>query len=347
MRGLGFRDHGGLESLELVDVPDPTPGAGEVRVRLEAAAFNRLDRFVLEGIPGVSTELPHILGSDGAGVIDQIGPDVTGWVPGASVVINPGLSDGTCDACARGDEALCRNYRIVGEHTQGTATSFLVLPARNVYPRPTGLSATDAAAFPLVFQTAWRALVTVAQLQPGETVAVIGAGGGVPTAAVQIAKLRGARVVVAARSRAKADRIRALGADEVVVFSEENPLDRLLWQWSDKRGIDVIFDSVGAPTLPKSVRSVARGGRIVVIGGTGGPLAEIDIRPLFWRQASIRGSTMASRAEFEAVLAQVAAGRLKPVVDHVFEWNEAISAFQRLFSSDLFGKVVLRTPPTA
>jgi NADPH:quinone reductase-like Zn-dependent oxidoreductase len=341
MRGFGVAEHGDLKRLQFVDIPEPALGAGEVRVRLRAAAFNHLDRFTLEGIPGVPIARPHVLGSDGAGIVESVGPDVKDLTVGTKVLINPGLWDGTCDACRAGYESLCRQYRIVGEHTQGTATSLIVVPRRNVHPLPDRLSFTDGAAVPLVFQTAWRAIKTVGGTRPDDQVAIIGAGGGVSTAAVQVAKLLGARVAVASRSPEKEERTRGLGADDYLLFGDDRPLDKTLWTASGKRGYDVIFDSVGAPTLPRSVRALARGGRVVVIGATAGPVAEIDVRTLFWRQASIRGSTMANASEFVEVLGHLAAGKLKSVVDSTRPLNDAATGFARLEAPDLFGKVVV------
>jgi NADPH:quinone reductase-like Zn-dependent oxidoreductase len=345
VRGFGFAEHGGFERLGYVEVPEPRPAEGEVRVRLRAAAFNRLDRFTLEGIPGVAVERPHVLGSDGAGVVDRLGDGVADPAPGTRVLLNPGLWDGTCDACRRGDEALCRTYRIVGEHTQGTATVFACVPRRNVHPLPDRLSFEQGAAAPLVFQTAWRALRSVAAIRAGERVAIVGAGGGVSPAAVQVARLLGASVTVASRSPAKEDAVRRLGAEGFVTFDEAHPLDRVLWEASGKRGFDVIFDPVGAPTLPRSLRALARGGRLIVIGATAGPMAELDLRTLFWRQVSIRGSTMAGAAEFNEVLEKLGSGELRPVVDGVFDHDAGPAAFRRLDAPDLFGKVVLRGAP--
>jgi NADPH:quinone reductase-like Zn-dependent oxidoreductase len=345
MRGFGFREHGGLDRLEFVEIPEPEAGPGEVRVRVRAAAFNRLDRFTLEGIPGVPVERPHVLGSDGSGTVDAVGEGVADLARGTKVLLNPGLWDGTCEACRAGDEAICRRYRIVGEHTQGTATEFVVVPRRNVHPLPDRLSFAEGAAVPLVFQTAWRALRTIGAVRPDERVAIVGAGGGVPTAAVQVAKRLGARVAVATRSEAKAEAVRRLGADDVLVFdAADRPLDRVLWEWSEKKGVDVIFDSVGAPTVPRSIRALARMGRVVVIGATAGPVAEVDLRTLFWRQASIRGSTMASAREFDEVLGELAAGRLRAVVDSELPFDRGVEAFRRFDAPDLFGKLVLRLP---
>lgn len=341
MNGFGFTAHGGVERLGFVDIPERAPGAGEVAVRVAAASFNRLDRFVLAGIPGVPIELPHVLGSDAAGWVAAVDPAVTDLPIGSRVLVNPGIWDGTCPECRAGMECACRTFRILGEHTQGSLTETVVVPRRNVHRIPAEMPFATAAAAPLVFQTAWRALRTVGALAAGETVAVIGAGGGVATAAVQVAKLTGARVVVATRTAEKAESARRLGADDAVVFSDARPLDRALWEWSGKRGIDVIFDSVGAPTLPRSVRAIARGGRVVVIGATGGPVVELDLRTLFWRQASVRGSTMATRAEFDEMMQHLVAGELRPVIDRVYPFGESAAAFARLDAADLFGKVVV------
>ncbi|MFY9716343.1 MAG: zinc-binding dehydrogenase, partial [Thermoplasmata archaeon] len=299
----------------------------------------------LEGIPGVPVERPHVLGSDGSGTVDRLGTGGSDLEVGTRVLLNPGIWDGVCDACREGQEARCRSYRIVGEHTQGTATSFVCVPRRNVHPLPQSMSFAEGAAAPLVFQTAWRALHTVGGVRPGDRVAIVGAGGGVATAAIQVAKLLGGTVAVASRSPAKEAAVRSLGADAFVTFDAEHPLDKVLWQWSEKRGVDVIFDSVGAPTVPRSVRALARGGRVVVIGATAGPLVEVDLRTLFWRQASIRGSTMANASEFVEVLGHLAAGRLRPVIDREFPFERAAEAFGRFDASDLFGKVVVSGPP--
>lgn len=344
MRGLGFAEHGDLSRVGFIDMPEPHPAEGEVRVRVRAAAFNRLDRHVLSGIPGVPVERPHVLGSDAAGVVDSVGAGVEGLRPGDRVLVNPGLWDGTCESCLAHQESMCRSYRIVGEHTQGSATEFVVVPRRNLHPIPDGWSFAQAAAVPLVFQTAWRAIRTIGETRAGSTVAIIGAGGGVASAAVQVAKALGATVAVTTRSDAKAAAVRTLGADAVLQTGPDRPLDRVLWEWSGKRGVDVIFDSVGRETVARSVKALARGGRVVVIGATTGPLVEVDLRTLFWRQGSIRGSTMGSAREFEDVLRELAAGRLHPVIDREFDFQQGPEAFAWLDAPDLFGKVVLRGP---
>ncbi|MCI4355637.1 MAG: zinc-binding dehydrogenase [Thermoplasmata archaeon] len=344
MRGLGFAAHGGLEQVAFIEAPEPTAGPGEVRIRVRAAAFNRLDRFVLGGIPGVPIVLPHVLGSDVAGEVDSVGDGVRDLAVGTRVLGNPGLPDGTCEACRRGDQAMCRSLRILGEHTQGSATEFVILPRANVHPIPAAWSFSEAAAMPLVFQTTWRALKTVGETKPGDSVAIVGAGGGTSSAAVQVAKRLGARVAVTTRDAAKGERARALGADDVLLTGPDRPLDKVLWEWSGKRGVDVIFDSAGAETVPRSLKAVARGGRVVVIGATTGPQVALDLRTLFWRQASIRGSTMASFAEFDEVLGELRAGRLRAVLDSESAFDDGPAAFARIDAPDLFGKIVLRGP---
>jgi len=345
MRGFGFARHGSFSELTFVEIPDPTPGPDEVRIRVRAAAFNHLDRFVLEGIPGVPIALPHVLGSDGAGTVDGVGENVHDLPAGTKVLINPGMWDGSCPACRAGQESLCRNYRILGEHTQGSAAPFVVVPRRNVHPLPERMSFTDGAAAPLVFLTSWRALTTVGGVHAGDRVAIVGAGGGVATAAIQVAKLLGAKVAVASRSPGKESRVLALGADAFLPFSDARPLDRALWEWSEKNGVDVVLDSVGSATLPRSVRSVARGGRVVVMGASSGANVELDVRTLFWRQASVRGTTMSSAREFDEVYEHLASGRLRAVVDSAIPFADAVRAFHRFDAPDLFGKIVVLDPP--
>ncbi|MCI4342086.1 MAG: zinc-binding dehydrogenase [Thermoplasmata archaeon] len=342
--GFGFTEHGNASRLGWVTIPEPVPGPEEVRVRLHAAAFNRLDRFVLEGIPGVPIERPHVLGGDGAGVVDALGESVTDLAPGDRVLINPGLWDASCEACRKGQEALCRSYQIVGEHTQGTMTERVVVPRRNLHRIPEPFDDAEAAALPLVYQTAWRALLTVGELGRGERVAIIGAGGGVAPAVLQLARLLGGEVTVLSRSPEKLERAAALGAAQGVLLPPGGSIDQLLWTASGKRGFDLIFDSVGEASVPRSVRALARGGRLVVIGATTGPMAALDLRTLFWRQASIRGSTMASRSEFAAMLEAVTAAALHPVIDSRFPFAEARAAFERFASPAAFGKVVVEHP---
>jgi len=305
--------------------------------------MNHLDLWVRRGLP-IETTMPHIGGSDVVGVVEAFGPDAsasgTGPTPGTTVVVNPSLWCGECEWCRRGEQSVCVRYRILGEHTQGGFAEYVVVPAGNLLAVPAGYPVERAAAAPLAFLTAWRGLVTRARLQPGETVLVTAASGGVGTAAVQIARRAGARVFAVTTGEQVA-RVRALGADVVydrtqVDFAQELARD------TDKRGVDVVLDSVGSATWPGVLRSVARLGRLVVYGATTGPQAQLDLRALFWKQVQIMGTTMSTQAEFEAVMRLVFAGELSPVVDVVWPLAEARAAHERLEAGAQFGKIVLR-----
>jgi NADPH:quinone reductase-like Zn-dependent oxidoreductase len=322
------------------DYPDPVPGPDQVVVRLHAAGLNRLDVFVREGIPTLKLALPHVLGADGAGHIAAVGSDVTDLEAGDRVVLNPGISCGRCEYCLRGEDSLCIEFKILGEHLPGTYAEQVAVPARNALKIPTDLGFEAAAAAPLVFGTAWRMLVSRAEVRPGEDVLILGAGSGLSTAALQIAKLAGCTVFVTSSSDEKLQKAKALGAD-VLVNYKSTPWSKAVWELTGRRGVDVIVDHVGEATFKDSVRSLRKGGRMVVPGATTGPMIELDARYLFWRQLSILGSTMASRREFDEVMKLVFMGRLKPVVDRVFPLEQARMAHEYLDRGEQFGKVVL------
>ncbi len=340
MRAAFFRAHGGPDRIEVGEVPEPVPGRGEVRVRVRAAALNHLDLWTLGGLPGLELELPHIGGSDIAGIVDVCGPEVTGWEPGRPVAVNPALWCGECEFCLAGEHSLCVRFRIIGEHVRGGFAEFVVVPARNLYAIPVGFPFEVAAAAPLVFQTAWRALIGRARLARGESVLVTGASGGVSTAAIRIARHVGARILAVTSGPENVERVRDLGA-EVVIDRLEEDFSRRVWTETGKRGVDVIIDSVGEALWPGCVRALAPGGRMVVYGATTGPEGRIDIRRMFWRQTSILGSTMANLAEFERAMALVVSGELSPVVDGVLPLERAREAYERLARGDVFGKLVL------
>ena len=342
-----IRAHGGPEQLQLVDVPGPAePGARDVVVALKAAALNHLDLFVLGGLPGLALDFPHIMGADGAGVVQAVGRDVTEVKPGDHVVLNPGLSCRACAACRAGEHSLCPTYHLLGEHVDGTFAEAIRVPAENAVAIPSRVPWADAAAFPLVFLTAWRMLVTRAALRPGETVLVWGIGGGVALAALQIAKQRGARVLVTSSSDAKLERARALGAD-VTINHDTDDVVREVRQLTDKRGVDVVLETVGAATWDRSVRLLARGGRLVTCGATSGPAVGLDVRRVFWHHLSILGSTMGNDAEFRQVVGLLAQDILRPVVDAVLPLRRAGEAFERMASGQQFGKLVLDIAATA
>jgi NADPH:quinone reductase-like Zn-dependent oxidoreductase len=340
MKAAGFYEHGDLDKLQIIDVPRPEPGPGEVLVEVRAVALNHLDLWVLGGLPGLKLEMPHIGGSDIAGVVAELGAGVTGIEVGQRVVVNPTLSCGHCAWCRRGEDSLCDEFGIIGEHTRGGMAEYVAVPARNIMPFPEEMSFTDAAAVPLVFQTAWRALITRGKLRPGEDVLILGASGGVATAAIQIAKLAGARVFAVTSSAEKMAKARELGADWVVDRTQEN-WSKAVYQATDRQGVDLVLENVGAATWFDSLRSVKKNGRIVTYGATTGSRPEEEIRYIFWKQIQIIGTTMSSHQEFVDVMNLIWQGRLKPVVDRVLPLEEAREAYRVLKAGEQFGKVVL------
>jgi NADPH:quinone reductase-like Zn-dependent oxidoreductase len=341
MMAVTIRAHGGPDQLQYVDLPGPAePGPRDVVVSLKAAALNHLDLFVLGGMPGLALEFPHVMGADGAGVVAAVGADVTSVKPGDHVVLNPGLSCRACAACRAGEHSLCPTYRLLGEHVAGTFAEAIRVPAENVLPIPARVPWADAAAFPLVFLTAWRMLVTRAALRSGETVLIWGIGGGVALAALQIAKQRGARVLVTSSSDAKLERALALGADATINHATAD-VPRQVRQLTDGQGAAVVVETVGAATWERSMRLLARGGRLVTCGATSGPAVAFDVRRVFWHQLSILGSTMGNDGEFRQVVGLLAQDVLRPVVDAVLPLPEAGRAFARLASGQHFGKLVL------
>ncbi len=343
MRGLTIAAHGGLDQLQLRDdLPAPTVRAGtDVRVRVKAAALNHLDLFVLAGLPGVQIAVPWVVAADAVGVVDQVGADVTGVREGDTVVINPGISDRTCAFCREGEHSLCVKFGILGEHYPGTAAEHVVVPGFNVRAIPADTPVPEAAAFGLVTITAWRMLVTRAQLRAGERVLIWGIGGGVATAALQIAKLLGAEVWVTSGSDAKLEQARALGADHTLNHRTQD-VAREIRAATEKAGVDVVVDNVGAATWKHSLGTLGKRGRLVTCGATSGPIVETDVRRLFWNQYSILGSTMGNDAEFEAIVAHLRAGRLLPPVDRVYALEDGREAYARLQAGKQFGKIVLR-----
>jgi NADPH:quinone reductase-like Zn-dependent oxidoreductase len=340
MKAIAIRAHGGPEVVSLEELPDPVAGPGQVRVAVKAAALNHLDIWVREGWQGLKLSFPHVLGSDAAGVLDEVGPGVHGWKAGDAVVVNPSLGCQRCERCLSGEENLCRRFAILGEHVSGGQAEKLVVPARNVLARPANLSFEQAAAIPLTFMTAWHALVARARVRPGETVLVQAAGSGVGTAAVQIARLLGARVIATAGSEAKLARARELGADEVVNY-EAQDLVQEVKRLTDRKGVDVVFEHVGKKTWEKSILAAGVGGRIVTVGATTGHDPLTDLRHVFYRQLSILGSTMGTAGELAEVLRFVEAGKLRPVIDRVLPLASAAEGQALLANRAQFGKIVL------
>jgi len=345
VQAITISRHGGLDSIETRDdLPVPEPRRpGDVRIRVRAGALNRLDLFVVAGLPGITITPPWILGADASGVVDAISDDVRSIAVGDHVALNPGLSDRTCEYCLEGEQPLCPRYGILGEHFPGTLAEYVVVPEANLRAIPATIPFEDAAAFSLATMTAWRMVVTRARVQPGEDVLIWGIGGGVALAALQICKQIGARVWVVSGSAEKLRRAAALGAD-VMLNRNEIDVGRMVREQTNKRGVDVVVDNVGKDTWEQSLRALGRRGRLVTCGATSGPVVETDVRRLFWNQWTIMGSTMGNDAEFDAVVAELSAGRLRPVVDSVFSVVEGRAAFERLARGEQFGKIVIRFP---
>jgi NADPH:quinone reductase-like Zn-dependent oxidoreductase len=339
MNAMVLREHGGPEVLQLEQLPIPEPGAGQVRVRIRAVSINHLDIWVRRGGPAFKLEYPHRLGSDIVGTLDAVGPGATGEV-GAKVVVQPGLSCGRCAACLGGRDNLCRYYKILGEHAQGGYAEYICVPEVNIAPYPERLTFPQAAASILPFLTAWQMVVHKARVQPGDTVLVQGAGSGIGVAAIQIAKLFGARVIATASTADKLERARGLGADVAIDYTTQDFVAECK-KLTEKRGVDAVIEHVGGDVFAASIRAVKNGGRIVTCGATAGFHPAIDLRHIFFRQVEVLGSTMGSKGDLLTVLSHVAAGRLSPVLHEVLPLARAADAHRMLEERRAFGKVVL------
>ncbi len=342
MRAVYFERHGGPEVLTVGTLPDPTPGAGEVRLKVRTAALNYLDIWCRRGLPGIPIPLPHVPGSDVAGVVDQVGPGATDWKPGDAVLVDPSLNPVEDEFTRRGERSLSPAFQIFGEHTNGGLAEYAVVPAYTLVRKPDSLSFEHAAALPLCVQTAWRAMIVRGRLRPAESCLILGGAGGVASLAIQIAKLTGATVLATASSEKKAAAVKALGADQVIMTAEgAEPISKQVRKLTDRRGVDLVLENVGAATWLESIKSCTKGGRIVTYGATTGATPQTQLQIIFWNQIDILGSTMGSRADLEAALRLAAAGKLKAVVDRVVPMTEAKAAFHALEGRQVVGKVVL------
>ncbi len=341
MKAVTLREHGGPEVLRVEELPEPEAGPGEVRVRVEAVALNHVDVWVRRGLPHLKLQYPFLLGADVAGVVDAVGAGVTHVKIGDAIVVNPGHSCGRCRECLSGRDNLCRWFQLMGEDRPGGYAEKIVVPSTNLVARPKNLGAVEAAAVPVTFLTAWQMLTRKARVQPGEDVLVMAAGSGVGVAGVQIAKMFGARVIATASSDEKLQRARALGADDTINHATAD-LTAEVKRLTNKRGVDVVFEHVGAEVWPKIILAAARGARIVTCGATSGFDARTDLRHVFFRQLEILGSTMAPKGDLFPILDHVAAGRLKPIVDRVLPLEKAQEAHRLLESRAQFGKIVLQ-----
>jgi NADPH:quinone reductase-like Zn-dependent oxidoreductase len=346
MKTTLFRQHGGPEVLEYTDFPAPEPKPGEALVRLHAAALNRMDVMVRNGWPGLKLVMPHINGADGAGEIvafgspPQMGTFGEGLGVGSRVVINANLGCGECDYCLSGWDNMCRNWHLLGETVRGTYAEYIALPVRQLYKLPADFDFHAAAAAALVYQTAWHSLITRGGLKAGETVLIVGAGGGVNTASVQVAKFGGAQVVVVGSDAQKLAAAESLGADILVDRSKNEDWSKAVFTATNKRGVDVVVDNVGT-TFMQSLRCLKKGGRLLTVGNSGGPRFEIDNRFVFAKHISIIGSTMSHLKDFSTAMELVTAGKLQPVIDRTFPLEEAAAAQERLWKGENFGRITL------
>jgi NADPH:quinone reductase-like Zn-dependent oxidoreductase len=345
MRALALSGTGGLERFAIIELARPQiRHPDEVLVRVHAAGLNRLDLFVAAGLPGIRYAFPHVIGSDGAGVVEAIGDGVRQVGPGDRVMINPGVSCGHCPACGEAEESLCSSFSVLGEHRSGTAAEYVVVPAANLAPVPETMPWSQAAAFSLATLTAWRMLVTRAQVREGETALIWGIGGGVAMAALQIAQLLGVRAIVTSGSDVKLEAARRLGAVEAINHTGQSVVTEVR-RLTGGRGADVVIDSVGERSWDDSLRALRRGGRLVICGATTGPMVSMDLRRLFWHQWSVLGSTLGNRREYAEVVRLAHQGRLWPVVDRVVALTEWPVALERLERGEQFGKLVLEVSP--
>ena len=341
MKALYFSQHGELDVLRFGDLPAPSPGPGEVAVEVRAAALNHLDIWVRRGWPGLKLALPHVGGSDAAGVVAEIGEGVSGIAPGTPVVVDPGVSTVEDEWTRRGLDSLSPGYQILGEHRPGTFAERIVVPAANLLPIPAGVGFAEAAAPLLVGLTAWRMLVGAGEVCRGETVLIVGAGGGVNSFAIQIAKLLGATVIALTSTAEKMERAAELGADHVLGYRDDPEWPRAVYKLTGRRGADVVVDNVGQATIQRSMRALAPGGRLLTVGNTSGYRAEIDLRYLFAKQIRWIGTTMGSHQDFREVMGLVWSRKLRPVIDRVMPLGDGKEAVRILEEGRQFGKVIL------
>jgi NADPH:quinone reductase-like Zn-dependent oxidoreductase len=345
MNAVLFRQHGGPEVLEYADFPTPEPKPGEALIRLHAAAINRMDVMVRNGWPGLKLELPHINGADGAGEVIAFKNGASNTAnteleTGDHVVINANLGCGKCEFCLSGKDNMCLQWHLLGETVRGTYAEYVSLPVKQLYRLPKDFDFHQAAAAALVYQTAWHSLVKRGNLQKDEIVLIVGAGGGVNTASVQIAKLIAAQVVIVGSDAKKLEMAESIGADILIDRSKEVDWSKTVFLTTNKRGVDVVVDNVGT-TFMQSLRALRKGGRLLTVGNSGGPKFEIDNRYMFAKHLSIIGSTMSTLSEFKEVMDLIVAGKLMPVLDRMYSLKEAAIAQERLWRNENFGKITL------
>ncbi len=350
MKAWRVHEHGDLEVLKRLEIEPPQAGPSQVRVRVEAVGLNHMDVWVRKGVPGYKFPLPITPGCDIAGLIESFGPGAEeqakkiGLKLGSPVLLSPGVSCGICQACLSGFDPLCPRYGILGEHQDGGCAELVVVPTANLIPRPAGFRATDAASLPIAFLTAWTMVVDKARVRPGETVLVQAGGSGVSAAAIQIAKMLGAQVITTVGAEEKIAKAKALGADHVINYKKAPFREQLraILAAQGKKGVEVALDHVGVDTFGESMKSLAWGGRLVTCGATTGSQVKIDLKHVFFKNLSILGSTMGSKADLIRIVQLVAEGKLRPVIDSVLPMEEYPHACERVERREVFGKIVVR-----
>ncbi|NYT37285.1 NADPH:quinone reductase [Allopusillimonas soli] len=340
MKAVFLDGHGGNEVVKIGQRPQPVPGPGEALVRLNAATLNRVDLYMRDSGAGITHTLPQVMGLDGSGRIEQLNAPESLLAVGQEVVVHPGISCGHCEYCLRGETVLCTTIRFLGEHRDGTLAEYVCLPARNVFPKPAALSHAEAAALGVNHLTAWRMLFTKARLQPGETVLIFGIGGGVSLAALQFAREIGARAVVTSRDDEKLRRALAMGA-AFAINSSSDDVARKVMAFTGGRGVDVVFENVGQAVWPSALRSLARGGRLVLCGATSGDAPSADLRRLFVRHIQIFGSSLGTLDEYRHMLAFIQNTGLRPVIDASYALDDIHAALEHLESGRQFGKIAV------
>ncbi|MBC8214754.1 MAG: zinc-binding dehydrogenase [Candidatus Marinimicrobia bacterium] len=340
MKAVRIHEHGGLEALRYEEIPEPICNDEKVKVQIKSASLNHLDIWIREGFPGMPLPLPLIMGSDGAGIISEVGKNVNDWKVGNEVVIQPNTFCGECDYCKNGKENYCKNYGIIGETENGVQSEFVVLNPINIYPKAKHLSFVDASSMQLVYLTSYQMLITRANLQPNETVLIYGATSGIGSAGIQIAKHLGTKVISTVGSDNKIEYAKQMGSDFVVNHSSEN-WSKQVKEIVGKKGVNVIFEHPGTATWENSMRLLAKGGRVVTCGATTGPIVKLDLRHLFMKQQTIIGSTMCDMKSFKQVMKHIENGDYKPFVDKVYPMSEIAEAHKRIEDREQIGKVVV------
>jgi NADPH:quinone reductase-like Zn-dependent oxidoreductase len=343
MKAVYFSNHGDLKNIQIGNVDNLRIGSNEVLIKTNFAALNHLDLFVIKGWPGLKLEMPHVIGADGSGIIKEVGPDVSTVKVGDRVTINPGISCGKCKLCLTGKQVFCKSFSIKGEHEWGTFSEYFKIPEINLIKIPKSFPMDKAAAAPLTFLTAFRMLKTLGKVKPGDFVFIHGAGGGVSSAAVQIAKFYRANVITTTSTTDKIQKAKSIGADYIINYKEVKDYTKYVYkELTKKHGIDIAIDNVGSATFNTSLRLLRNGGRLITCGATSGARSEINITNIFWKHLKIIGSSMGNQAEFRTVMKLVFEGKLIPFIDKIFPLQKAMEAEKYLSEAKQFGKILLR-----